>query len=281
MARGLSRLLVLLAAWVCAGRGQSWAKRRSPPRLSDRAMSGVVDLSRGGGRHNKAPADETPPQQTRGVITRAVGWTAAETAVLYGALVWAAATRDARLELTLIVVVVFGSSAVAEALLAAANAALSVPLRQILIPTRVPDQTFYDSLPKPQWNPPTWVFPVAWLLVSKPTQVLALNRLKAGKLNMAARLAYVFHLALGDTWNRVFFGERHVGLGVVVIGLFVSSLALAAGLFARLDRRAALFLLPTLAWVSVAAALNLRIWQLLQAKDADTTKQQRNNKKRR
>jgi len=215
---------------------------------------------------------------------RAVGWTAAETVLLYTALLWAAMAGERRLELTLIAVVVYGSSAIADALLATAAAALSAPVRQILLPTQTPDQKWYDALPKPKWNPPTWVFPVAWLLVSKPTQVLALARLRGGKLTPLARLAYSAHLALGDTWNRLFFGERDVDLGVAVIFTFVATLALAAALFATIDPVAGALLLPTLAWVSVAASLNLRISQLValsEEKNKADDAPRRNHKRRR
>ena len=213
-----------------------------------------------------------------GTMTRAVGWTLAETVVLYLVLQWASLAGEKRLELTLLAVVVYGSSAIADALLATAAAALSAPVRQILLPTQTPDQKWYDALPKPSWNPPAWLFPVAWLLVSKPTQVLALARLR-GRLTVPARLAYVTHLALGDTWNRLFFGERKVGTGVVVIGVFVAMLAFAALLFARIDPVAGALLLPTLAWVSVAASLNLRIFQLIQLQESTENNKNRRRRK--
>ena len=45
------------------------------------------------------------------------------------------------------------------------------------MPTRVAgEQGWYASLDKPRWEPPGYVFPVMWLLVSKPTQLLAVAK---------------------------------------------------------------------------------------------------------
>lgn len=210
-------------------------------------------------------ATKVTPTVTGGVV-RALGWTAAETALLVSAFAWAAGEGDPNIELAVAFVLIFGASAIADVLLSITSATVSAPVRQILVPNQTPDQTWYDKLPKPKWNPPTWVFPIMWLLVAKPTQLVALGRLHSGDFTGKARAVYCLHLALGDTWNRVFFGEKMVGLGVIVIYAFAAALATAAVLFAMVDIAAGLLLLPTLIWVLVASSLNFRIWQLLSEK---------------
>ena len=115
-----------------------------------------------------------------------------------------------------------------------------------------------------------WVFPIMWLVVSKPTQFAAIWRLiiatsLSKKVEGGARLlsvpllAYCAHLSLGDAWNKVFFGTESTGLGLVVICAFWSVLWLSACLFYRADPYAGLLLLPTCLWVTVAASLNWSI----------------------
>ena len=109
-----------------------------------------------------------------------------------------------------------------------------------------------------------------WLIVSKPTQFLAVTRLWARPSKPWAAVAlYCAHLSLGDAWNRVFFGEQRIGLGAAVISLFFATLLASAAAFATIDARAGALMLPTCGWVSVALRLN---WAILRLNRADTKK---------
>ena len=115
-----------------------------------------------------------------------------------------------------------------------------------------------------------------WLVVSKPTQLWGVSRIlrklvadQATTTTASAQnniwwalTVYCGHLALGDTWNQVFFGCQRIRLGAVVIGTFWSMLAVTAVGFGRLDTMAGQLMLPTLGWVTVATALNWEIYRL-------------------
>jgi tryptophan-rich sensory protein len=97
--------------------------------------------------------------------------------------------------------VVFGSSFVG----AIVDGGMSAATNQALNPNKVlGDPDWYANLARPWWNPPGWVFPIMWLIVSKPTQLCAMSRLlKFGikgneKESMLALAAYTTHLALGN-----------------------------------------------------------------------------------
>jgi len=107
-----------------------------------------------------------------------------------------------------------------------------------------------------------WLFPIMWLIISKPTQFAAVWKLitqHSEKDLSIPLLVYCGHLALGDSWNKVFFGLECTGRGVVVIGTFWSVLWLSAYLFYQVDQTAGLLMMPTCLWVTVAASLNLSI----------------------
>ena len=73
-------------------------------------------------------------------------------------------------------VVVFGSSALSGVVSSSVRAAS----QQVLMPTKVAGETaWYAGLDRPSWEPPGIVFPIMWLLVSKPTQLLAITKLAA------------------------------------------------------------------------------------------------------
>ena len=65
-----------------------------------------------------------------------------------------------------------------------------------------------------------------------------------------------------------FFNQQRVGAGAAVIGAFYLALLATTAAFASLDTLAGLLMLPTCAWVTVAASLNLSIWRLNRAAKA-------------
>ena len=144
------------------------------------------------------------------------------------------------------------------------SGSISTATKQSLKPNEVPgDQAWYTNLKKPWFNPPGWVFPIMWLIVSKPTQLVAVSKIV--KSNVATKYwpvlaVYCTHLSLGDAWNEVFFGKQRIGLGAVVISTFFGLLLTSTALFFAVDEIAGKFMLPTCAWVFVATCLNLSIY---------------------
>merc|ERR1711957_671228 len=124
------------------------------------------------------------------------------------------------------------------------------------------------------WNPPGWVFPIMWLIISKPTQLCAISRIfKYGKevveisdgvttssIPLFPVFIYTTTLALGDAWNKVFFGLECIGKGTFVISVFFSFLLASTYLFYNIDHTAGYYMLPTCAWVFVATALQWSIY---------------------
>ena len=144
---------------------------------------------------------------------------------------------------------------------------ISVASNQVLRPNVLPASgDWYGKLAKPWFNPPGWVFPVMWVLISKPTQLWAVSRLmKAASPTAPWRpelAVYCAQLSLGDSWNSVFFGCQRIGLGLVTIGAQWGTLVASALLFRKIDPMAGKLLLPTIGWLAVAVALNSEIYRL-------------------
>ena len=120
---------------------------------------------------------------------------------------------------------------------------------------------WYDGLAKPWFNPPRWAFPVAWttLYVLIAWAGARLAHLPGAGLVMALWAAQI---ALNTLWTPVFFGAHRMGIGVAVIALLWLVVAALTVLAFRLDRLAGALLLPYLAWLSLAGALNYRLWQM-------------------
>jgi len=153
--------------------------------------------------------------------------------------------------------VVFGSSIYGSLI----DNGLSASTKQLFSPNDIPgDSNWYQNLKKPSWNPPGWVFPIMWLIISKPTQFVALWKVRTAKGISVPLFVYCIQLALGDAWNKIFFGLQQIKVGVAVISAFWAILVASAALFYQKDPSAGLFLVPTCLWVTVAASLNWSIY---------------------
>jgi tryptophan-rich sensory protein len=75
-------------------------------------------------------------------------------------------------------------------------------------------------------------------------------------------LVYLLQLALNGAWPWLFFGQHRPDLALVcAVALFLAILG-TTGAFWRVSRSAALLMVPYLAWVGFAVALNHAIWRL-------------------
>ena len=73
---------------------------------------------------------------------------------------------------------------------------------------------------------------------------------------------WALQIALNTLWTPVFFGLRRLRAGMVILSLlWVSVVACTVALW-QLDWIAGLMFVPYVAWVSVAAALNLSVLRL-------------------
>jgi len=123
---------------------------------------------------------------------------------------------------------------------------------------------WYAALAKPSWTPPDRVFGPVWTVLYLGMAVAAWLVWRQKGLNGArgALTLFAVQLGLNVAWSWLFFGLRSPGLGfmdVLLLGIAVTATLVA---FRRRSVAAGLLLVPYLAWVAFAAALNYSIWQM-------------------
>jgi translocator protein len=123
---------------------------------------------------------------------------------------------------------------------------------------------WYAGLEKPGFTPPSWVFGPAWTLLYILMAVAAWRVWwVAGFRDARGALALFFiQLALNAGWSVVFFGLRAPGWALLEIVLLWVAIAATTWAFFRHSRLAGALMVPYMAWVTFAAALNAAIWQL-------------------
>jgi benzodiazapine receptor len=86
---------------------------------------------------------------------------------------------------------------------------------------------------------------------------------EAGFVGTTLPLAiYVLQLVLNAAWTPLVFGLHRIDLGFFDIVLVWLSIVATIVLFYPIHLVAAMLLLPYLAWVTFAAALNFAVWRL-------------------
>ena len=124
---------------------------------------------------------------------------------------------------------------------------------------------WYEGLAKPPLIPPNWVFGPVWTLLYL-LMAYAVWRVMSAPAALPGRgraIAMFFvQLGLNALWPWAFFAARNPAAGALnIVALDLAVLA-TLYLFWRVDRVAALCLVPYLAWVIFATYLNLGVWRL-------------------
>jgi benzodiazapine receptor len=125
------------------------------------------------------------------------------------------------------------------------------------------EDAWYQSLVKPAWNPPAWMFAPVWTTLYALMGVAAYLVWRRWPSAGARRALALFgvQLAANVAWSWIFFRWHLLGLAALEIGaLWILILAwLVAS--ARVSRAAAWLIVPYLLWVSFAAVLTFWIWR--------------------
>jgi len=117
---------------------------------------------------------------------------------------------------------------------------------------------WYASLCRPAWTPPSWLFGPVWsvLYAMMGVAVWLVWRRVGFSGAPFAFVAFGVQLALNAAWSAIFFGMRRPMAAFIEILFLWVAIACTIVSFAHVDMLAAALLLPYLAWVTFAAALN-------------------------
>lgn len=124
-----------------------------------------------------------------------------------------------------------------------------------------PTGDWYKQLNKPTWVPPNWVFPVAWtsiyLLIS-----FAGARVAGIEGSQLALAFWGLQIAFNTLWTPVFFGLRALKKSLPIMGMLWLAVLGCLITHFQVDFWAGMAFVPYMIWVTVAAALNLKMVQL-------------------
>ena len=122
---------------------------------------------------------------------------------------------------------------------------------------------WYESLRKPAWTPPDWVFGPVWTLLylSMGTAAWLVWRERGFAGARLALSLFFAQLALNALWSILFFGMRRPGLALAEIALLWTAIFATMAAFWQVSRAAGWLFVPYLWWVTFAMFLNYVIWR--------------------
>jgi benzodiazapine receptor len=136
------------------------------------------------------------------------------------------------------------------------------------IVTKSSVDTWYPTIIKPSFNPPNWVFPIAWTTLFVFMGIaggLVWDKIKIKPDEVKKALVFfAIQLALNALWSLLFFGLRNPMLAMIEIILLWLMIYETFVKFNKIDKISGYLFVPYLLWVSFAAVLNVSIWWLNQ-----------------
>jgi len=126
------------------------------------------------------------------------------------------------------------------------------------------DNAWYQTLIKPDIQPPGWVFGVVWptlYLLMGLAFTMVLHARGARFRNMAIGL-FLCQFAINLSWSPIFFGQHKVTAAFFIIIVMLGVAIATTFAFAQVRKAAAWLMVPYLVWISFASILNFQIDQL-------------------
>ncbi|HEX8315479.1 MAG TPA: TspO/MBR family protein [Flavisolibacter sp.] len=124
---------------------------------------------------------------------------------------------------------------------------------------------WYQTIEKPSWQPPNWVFGPVWtmlyILMGISLFLVWKSNAPANK-KRAAVILWIVQLVFNFFWSYIFFRQHQIDWALAEIIVLWFFILLTIFSFARISRLAAWLLVPYISWVSFAGILTYTIYQL-------------------
>ena len=125
-------------------------------------------------------------------------------------------------------------------------------------------ETWYQTLNKPSFNPPDWVFGPVWttLYILMGISVWLVWKHKPSTDRTIGIRIFWVQLFFNILWTYIFFGIQKIGLSFLEIIFLIFLIFSNIIYFLKIDKIAGYLLIPYLIWVLYASLLTYNIWIL-------------------
>ncbi len=123
---------------------------------------------------------------------------------------------------------------------------------------------WYDSIQKPDWNPPSRIFGPVWsvLYTLMGVAVWLVWRDYGFRNAKWAMSLFLIQLVLNGLWSQIFFGMQEIGWALVEIIVLLAAIVATTIIFFRKKALAGWLMAPYILWVVFATVLTYTLWIL-------------------
>jgi tryptophan-rich sensory protein len=123
---------------------------------------------------------------------------------------------------------------------------------------------WYQTIQKPSWNPPNWVFGPVWTTLYALMGIAMYLIWIQPRTEQRQRALYLnaAQLILNFFWSLIFFNLHAIGWALIEIIILWVMIVQTMFAYDRVYKPAAWLLLPYIVWVTFATILNGTIWWL-------------------
>ncbi|WP_426240038.1 TspO/MBR family protein [Pararhizobium sp. DWP1-1-3] len=118
---------------------------------------------------------------------------------------------------------------------------------------------WYQSLAKPSFNPPNWIFAPVWSALYVIIGFVGARTFLNHRATAAMRF-WVAQMVFNFAWSPLFFGFQEIAMALIVIAALLVSIVGFIVVSRKQDAVSALLFTPYLAWVAFATLLNASIF---------------------
>ena len=125
-------------------------------------------------------------------------------------------------------------------------------------------ETWYQTLNKPSFNPPDWVFGPIWtiLYIFMGISIWLIIKKEPSKTRTIGIRIFWLQLFFNIFWTYLFFGIQKIGISFIEIIFLFFLIFINIIYFFKVDKIASYLLIPYLFWVMYASLLTYNIWIL-------------------
>lgn len=124
---------------------------------------------------------------------------------------------------------------------------------------------WYQTIEKPAWQPPSWVFGPVWTVLYVLMGIafyLVWNSDAPKKLKRMAITLWIIQLVFNFFWSFIFFKQHQIDWALAEILVLWFFILLTILYFGRISKLAAWLMVPYISWVSFASLLTFAIYEL-------------------
>jgi len=123
------------------------------------------------------------------------------------------------------------------------------------------DNSWYQMLEKPAFQPPSYVFGVAWtvLYCLMGFAFAIIVSARGARLQILAITVFILQFILNLLWSPIFFGQHQVTTALYLIIFIWLLVAATIYIFSKIRPLAAWLMIPYILWLSFATLLNYQI----------------------